>query len=71
MVHEENIESINTSLHEHVKSVHDGLKPLRCNDYNGSKSEDFEFEMEIRSETSESSKDAKLLFPMNFHPAPP
>ena len=36
MVHEENIESINTSLHEHVKSVHDGLKPLRCNDYNGS-----------------------------------
>ena len=40
MVHEENMESIDSSHHEHVKSVHDGLKLLRCNDYNGSKSED-------------------------------
>ena len=65
MVHEENMESIDSLHHEPVKSVHDGLKPLRCNDFDGSKSEDLEFEMEIRSETSESSNDAKLLFPIN------
>ena len=55
MVHEEDMESIDSSHHEHVKSVHDGMKPLRSNDYNGSKSEDFEFEIEIKSESSESS----------------
>ena len=65
MVHEEDMESIDSSHHEHVKSVHDGLKPLRCNDYNGSKYEDLEFEMEIDSEASESSDDSKFLFSIN------
>ena len=47
MVHEENLESIDSSHHY-------GLKPLRC------KSEDLELEMKIKSETSESSNEANL-----------
>jgi hypothetical protein len=52
MVHEENLESIDSSHH-------DGLKPLRFNDYDGSKPEDLEFKMEIKSETSESINDRR------------
>ena len=35
LVHEENIEIIDSLQDEHVKSVHDGLKPLKHNDNDG------------------------------------